>query len=429
MNDNADQEHNEAEEEFNIGDHMTANSILDELDVIASACERDTFNRHKQMSVNGENSVRVDYKQTYSAEDLFRQFFLPVFGKAVDQLIDKTDDSEMSVHDFLEELHKHVEEGYVRILKETEAKPEDIVKIDRAKAEELFYPVDKINSNWMGIEAPEDSDVYDREFSTLTKRDAHVNLIADFSQLPETVHKKLTAYDKTIYLVIGALYTAGNRNISFRSIYKTMGNEGSPNEENLKRIYKSVLKMKRIFIRLDNKREYEITNGKYEYLSIEEDLLPVKIITKREAGEPGEDDKITDLVIVINNELPLMQFARVRHQISKFPMKALKAPASMTDKNGELLHYLLLTIGRRRNEFKAAKKKTGRFRMKWSTIYQKCGVKPGGKYGSRNIQRIQDFTKKYLEHYKDCGIINGFKVGEDAITITVSTKDDDSNDE
>ena len=151
----------------------------------------------------------------------------------------------------------------------------------------------------------------------------------------------------------------------------------------------------RIFF--DNVKESEAYNyTRYRYNG---SLLPL------EQAEAIVNGKLADAAIHIFREPPIMTFAKQRKQVTTITVKVLQSPISKTDANLMIDDYLIERISQAR---------TGRQpkKIKYDTLYEHAQITT-----PKQRQRAPEKIKKYLDHYKACGLISAYKMKEDGITV------------
>lgn len=237
----------------------------------------------------------------------------------------------------------------------------------------------------------------------------------NFSELDDlTISKELTPFDKLVYIVVGALYNAGNDVISATQIYKVMGYKGNPGASDLKDINDSLTKMGAARVKIDNKEEvdayanYEGTKKGghkkegYKHFTYDASLLPFERCTAY------INDQYTDSAIHVFREPPLISFARVRNQLTTFSQKLLESPVNKTEANLRLQDYLLTHIGR-------IKAGNSRSKMLYSTIFERCQITD-----KKQKQRAPEKIERYLRHYVAEGWISGYKMEPDGVVIKLT---------
>lgn len=269
------------------------------------------------------------------------------------------------------------------------------------RADSVEYPVDKINSNiWYDLFK---EDTGGQLCFAVQKKGAKEKIpivySIDFDALDEgmKITKKLTQFDKRVYIAISALFNEGNKVISLTQIHRTMGNEKRPNKEQLEKINNSITKMTGARITLDNSKEVKANYG-YDKFIYDGSLLPL------ERGAAVVNGQLADAAIHIFREPPAMSFAKQRKQITTLDIKLLQSPLNKTESNLLIDDYLIERIAR-------AKRGNGRDeKILYKTLYEKAGIKT-----AKQKQRTADKIKSYLEHYQKCGFISKYVIESDGI--------------
>ena len=130
-------------------------------------------------------------------------------------------------------------------------------------------------------------------------------------------------------------------------------------------------------------------------------LLPFERISAYINGQ------LTESAIHLFREPPLVSFARERNQITTISRQLLESPINKTDANLLLEDYLIERIGRMKNT-----KSNAPLKMLFKTIYEKCAITT-----AKQKQRAPEKIRRYLDHYKKCGWIKGYKEDTDGIKI------------
>ena len=271
------------------------------------------------------------------------------------------------------------------------------------RAEIIEYPLDKVNSNFWNMLQETKKRTLMRAFNmaaTGSKKPVPVTFNIDFKQLEEKglhIAKKLTPYDKRVYVAVSSLYNSKINPITLTQIHYAMGNTERPASAHLMKIQSSITKMNLTLLEIDNIREAAVYN--YDELPWKGAVLPCEQITAVANG------KITDAAILLYREPPVITFAKIHSQITTITVKVLQSPVSKTDANLLIDDYLIERI---------AHAKTGRLSCKilYETLYENAQITT-----YKQKERAPEKIKKYLEHYKECGMIAAYKMGKDGIQI------------
>lgn len=291
-----------------------------------------------------------------------------------------------------------------------EAAADEIFSIGAHRVKELDYPIDKVNNSvWNLLEANTHGQLtFTKENPLRIKSEPNgqknpVNILYSInfddieSELP--IVKRLTEYDKRVYISIGGLYAAGNSCMSLAMIYQAMGYRGEPGKADREKIDKSLTKMS-ARITLDT-REEKAAKYNYPCYEYEGDLLPFERIRKK----TSIDGQLVDSVIHVFREPPLIEFARGRKQLTTIHPKVLQTPLSKTEQNIAIEDYCIERI--------AQYKREGR-KILLSTLYKKCNItSPSQK--TRTPQKL----KKLFDYYVECGEIKSYTLTKDAIIFDV----------
>lgn len=282
-----------------------------------------------------------------------------------------------------------------------------IITVDKINA--LDYPLDKINNNiWKLLKDADKNGQITVTFAMEKKggrKEANVTYSINFDALEQqtgvTITKKLTTFDKRVYIAVGALYNNGFEVLSVAQIYNAMGNTGRPSAADIKKINDSLTKMQAAHIFLSNEHEVEIAKYRYDKFVYDASLLPMERISAIINGQT------VDSAIHLFREPPLISFARDRKQITTISRRLLESPLSKTDANLLIDDYLIERISSMKN----ARGKLGN-KILYATIYEECRI-------SSKMQRSRapEKIRKYLSHYKECKFIKDYKEEENGVTI------------
>lgn len=291
------------------------------------------------------------------------------------------------------------------------------VMIRRKGIENVEYPIDKINNNiWRDLIKADKNGQLTMHFDTLTDTEEPRALVIysiDFSTLEdESIVKKLTAYDKLVYIAVNGLYAAGYDAISINQIYAVITNKkAKPNKKDRDKINKSLSKMA-ARIHLDNKIEVNETYAKYPLFKYDGALLPFDRIEAEFNGIPAEAIRIyrpASEGASPDRALPLVRFAKARGQYTTISTQLFGA-LSLTDNNLAIQDYLIEEIGR-------IKRGNRNNKMLYETILEKTGqVKPMQK------SRAKEKIHAILDHFTKTGFIKSYSIESDGVTIIYENK-------
>lgn len=289
----------------------------------------------------------------------------------------------------------------------------DLPRIISQATDLLHYPLDKPNSVVWNLLAEANPDgqlaINLRTGKKGGAQDAIVLYGISFDELGTDIKttRQLTPFDKRVYIAAAALFNGGNEVISATQIYKMMGNSGQPKTEQIQKINDSLTKMGAARVYLDNSQEVKI-NKKYTRFKYDASLLPFERISAY------INNTQTEAAIHLFREPPLITFARERGQITGITRQLLESPISKTDANLLLEDYLLERIGRMKSPKGNAPRK-----ILFATIYEHCHITGKTERDRKERQRTPEKMRKYLDHYKKCGWITGYKMEKDGVTISV----------
>lgn len=264
---------------------------------------------------------------------------------------------------------------------------DDVEAIKAIRADIIEYPLDKVNSKvWNLLEKTPDGQIGIFVGNGKGKnkgKEAVVTYSINFDDLSDvSISKKLTSFDKRVYIAMAALVKAGNNVVSLTQVAYAMGYTKTPASTTLKKIYDSIIKMNTARIQIDNQRETEVYKNyvKFDYKGA---LLPLEIVTATING------KLTDAAIRIFREPPLVTYAKQHKQITTVKVGLLQSPLSKTESNLCLEDYIIEQIAHMKNG-KIAK------RMLLDTIYDNVGI-TDKKQRQRTPSKIDELLKSYIK--------------------------------
>lgn len=271
------------------------------------------------------------------------------------------------------------------------------------RADLIEYPLDKINGTiWRLLEADAGGQLAIKAEKTGSKKQVNIIYSIDFDSLGKdvTITKRLTTFDKRVYIAISALYNAGNNVITLSQIYYAMGYTGKPGKSDLTKINDAISKMAGAKVYVNNADE-TVHGYKYAKFIYDGSLLPLERFAAVVNG------KLADAAIHIFREPPVITFAKQRGQITTIEAKLLQSPMSKTVSNLQIDDYLIERICKAQRN-----KKTGSAKILYATVYSHAGITT-----KKQKQRAPEKIERYLEHYKKCGKITRYVMGEDGITV------------
>lgn len=204
------------------------------------------------------------------------------------------------------------------------------------------------------------------------------------------IKKKLTPFDKRVYLAISALFNAGNQIATITQIHYAMGNTANPNDSNTKNIRESIWKMMGAQIYIDNRQQTKFQ----EYPELQDEykgaLLPAEWGRRRVKGLGSVE------VIKIHREPPVVSIAKQKRQYTTIAIENLRIPKfSMTEDNISLCDYLIECVTMKNRP------KT----ILLETIYKHTGINTPVKR-TRAVPKLQ----KILDHFKNCNLIKNYNI-------------------
>lgn len=336
----------------------------------------------------------------YMAEELAKPEYE---GKTIEQLFEDAETDEDG-----EFLETSLLMRAIRAAQEAAAAAKEEIPTITAsgRVDNVDFPIDKPNSRlWTLLTKADAGGQLAIDFEMATEKDKRrgkkvplsysINFEALGDDLPQVI-KRLTVYDKRVYIAVSALFNAGGLVVSPSQIYHAMGYTGECGSTDAQKILTSVKKMAKAWIYINNSYEAQVYK---RYLVFDYDgyLLPCEF---RPAYING---KYTDTAIWLYREPPLITFARQRRQITTIDVALLQSPVSKTDANMRIEDYLLERISRAQNEDDKKKKadRARQCRILFKTLYERCGIpnKPATDKEKKEKQRAPKKIAQYLDHY------------------------------
>lgn len=208
----------------------------------------------------------------------------------------------------------------------------------------------------------------------------------------------LTAEDMLIFTAVSNLSYSGNEYITLQSIYSFFHDNSNPNKKDLERISKSIEKMSRIRIRMDNKDEAKVLN--YGHFVYNGNLLQSEVVTAYTNGQ------ITSNCIRILDTPFLFKFALNRKQVQMCDKDIFKFPLGHTESTNNLFLYMLTDIARNNDR-----------RMKISTLMSEANAETK-KQKQDTLRKIH----KLMEHFKKCKLIADYEVCKEYVSYKKPNK-------
>ena len=269
----------------------------------------------------------------------------------------------------------------------------------------LELPVDKINNNIWGPANDKKKITFAMENPADKKKGREVNLVyaVDFAALEDNealnISKKLTPFDKRVYMAVAALYNAGNEVFSLTQIYIAMGNTGRPSKAALQKISDSLTKLMKASINISNDDEAKSYN--YKKIVYNGSLLPMERISN-----VNIKGKVVESAIHPFREPPMLTFAKEHgNQLTTVNIKVLQSPVSKTDENLQIDDYLIERISKAKNGTLSKK-------ILIKSICERANITSKKQQG-----RLPEKLARFLDHYKESNFIKGYTLTKDSIII------------
>lgn len=297
-----------------------------------------------------------------------------------------------------------LEELVVKKCSEWYPKPENdiIPKISTSKLSDIFYPIDKVNSElWNCFSIGENTPLKAESDKDSRKgKQASIYVMLNFNELDGVkISRPLTSFDKRVFIAISNKREAGQEILTFSQIYEAMGGISRPDKSIRDRIIESIDTMSRAIVSIDTTEENKIY-PRLDKIVWESQLLHIEKVKGYSRGQ------ITDYAIRIIETPKLYLFAKQRNQITSAPLELFESPISKTEANLSLEDYIFPRIARMRNSTKISRT------ILIETVCQKCNITT-----KKQRQRLPGKIEKYLKHYVSVGWIKAYKLTDKSIEI------------
>ena len=275
-------------------------------------------------------------------------------------------------------------------------------KISTSKLSDIFYPMDKVNSElWNCFSIGENTPLKAESDKDSRKgKQASIYVMLDFNELDGVkISRPLTSFDKRVFIAISNKREAGQEILTFSQIYEAMGGISRPDKSIRDRIIESIETMSRAIVSIDTTEENKIY-PRLDKIVWESQLLHIEKVKGYSRGQ------ITDYAIRIIETPKLYLFAKQRNQITSAPLELFESPISKTEANLSLEDYIFPRIARMRNSTKISRT------ILIETVCQKCNITT-----KKQRQRLPGKIEKYLKHYVSVGWIKAYKLTDKSIEI------------
>ena len=275
-------------------------------------------------------------------------------------------------------------------------------KIGTSKLSDIFYPIDKVNSElWNCFSIGENTPLKaESDKDSRKRKQANIYVMLDFNELDGVkISRPLTSFDKRVFIAISNKREAGQEILTFSQIYEAMGGISRPDKSIRDRIIESIETMSRAIVSIDTTEENKIY-PRLDKIVWESQLLHIEKVKGYSRGQ------ITDYAIRIIETPKLYLFAKQRNQITSAPLELFESPISKTEANLSLEDYIFPRIARMRNSTKISRT------ILIETVCQKCNITT-----KKQRQRLPGKIEKYLKHYVSVGWIKAYKLTDKSIEI------------
>lgn len=211
----------------------------------------------------------------------------------------------------------------------------------------------------------------------------------------------LQQFDKSVLLALINERNAENEFVSIQRLFETLGGGNHLTSKMKTKLLKSVRKLMATIVKIDC---VELVNLCYKgkKATIEGPLLHCNIITAK------INSQVTDDVIQLVADSPLLQVADIKNQIARLPsnfLPKIRSTENLIALNWFLLEQVAEIVGSNSRERKKRVHKLN-CSILFDTLFNKCGFSDLDKIQK---SRLRENIKNILEHFQNCGLIEDFK--------------------
>jgi len=357
------------------------------------------------------NRTGVAWLEPEPIEEDHKKLLTDIFYK-LDEYFTEHADGEKDGRDavfngFLSVYFKDTAETSLKAL--GEKSPADIPQIMASIPEKIPFAVDKINKNvWDDLSNLPKNNNGQIVFATEKRgsdKEANVLYSINFEDIEGLkITKKLTVYDKWVYMGVNACFCNTGEYMTVRQIFNAMGGKGNPAGYQRKKINASLTKMRTAIIFLSNTFETPVNKGYSEFV-YDGALLPFDRITGKINGVDADN------LIYVRGEPPLFSFARQRKQITTIKRQCLEIPLDQSESNLQIADYLIDRIASMKRNPLLSKK------ILFSTVYEKCKINGKSDKDRKARNRTPKKITDCLEHFKEQEYIKDFNETPDGVEI------------
>ena len=271
------------------------------------------------------------------------------------------------------------------------------------KISAIEFPLDKMNNNIWGQGKDQIEGQYALEIEMGKKNEnAIVYYSVDFEALEKdiTISRRLEPYDKRVYIAVSALFNSGLEIVSLSQVYSAMGYENRPSATDFEKVNNAITKMMKTHITIDNERESR-AHKRIQHSVYDASLLPCERVTGFVNGQ------LTEGLIHIFREPPVMSFAKERKQITTIKPALLQSPLSKTPENILIEDYLIDRIAK-------IKSGNGTRKILLQTLYDNVGITT-----TKQKQRAPEKLRRALDHFVKNDFIKGYELDKISLLIKV----------
>ncbi len=213
--------------------------------------------------------------------------------------------------------------------------------------------------------------------------------------------RNITEYDKRIYLACDTLYkqyeTNGEAVFNIRDVLRVLGNQ-NPAESQIRTAADSVIRLLNTGYCYDNSGEVG-RYKKYKEYNFYSTVLPAEVLETESGGS-------SNIFIKMLTRPKLQIIAAERGQMVTFPLAALNLPFRSTDFTEKLNDYILQRVA----EIKRGLNNTLNLQSLYKDLKIPTKYKDLSERRNAGVlrKRAKTYTKRYLVHLKETGVIADF---------------------
>lgn len=375
-----------AQEEYEVFYHEVLNKLENDIEVTSDDISKLLILKGKSLDSKGDEEVSKIFNEAKGEDD----------KEAVDKYLQYITNAP-KLSELLDLIKEQQEKKHY-----TYANLSDIQKIGQTTiAETVMHSRDKITNKIVNGQIIPDGE----DYTVVTEKGAkswcivkmvNTNTVAVASQF-------LSRYDMAVHNAIANLYQAGNRYVTYQTIYRQMGKKDAritPTARNQMKI--SLLKLSTTLLYIDPSQETNIYSSLAGYKPQYRNMLYIE-----QDVEVNHNNEITNNWIRILSMPILFQYAMDKKYVNKIDLKVLDTPVNNSQENIALIYYLVDRIERMRGTSKLSRNIKIDTAIEASTDFSSCNSEQ-----SRKNKKSRRFNAilKILDYWKDINYIKDYNI-------------------